>query len=55
MLEVGIVEELADERLLAQDFRQWKIPKDQADDVYGKVGDGGGGGGALICQTHSRR
>ena len=44
VLKMSIVEELADEGLIAQDFRQWKALKDQAEDVHGKVGDGGGGG-----------
>ncbi len=43
VLKMSIVEELADERLIAQDFRQWKALKDQADEVHGKVGDEGGG------------
>ena len=44
VLEVGIVEVLADEGLIAQDFRQWKVFEDQADDVHRKVSDGGGSG-----------
>ena len=43
VLNVGIVEELADEGLIAQDFRQLKVFESKADDVHWKVGDGGGG------------
>ena len=52
VLEVGGVEELADKGLIAQDFSQWKALKDQAEDVHGKVGDGGGG--AQLVEGHSR-
>ncbi|KAH9406259.1 hypothetical protein TYRP_013866 [Tyrophagus putrescentiae] len=52
VLEVGIVEELADEGLIAQNFRQWKALKDQAEDVHGKVGDGGGGRGGHTDQLY---
>ncbi|KAH9395163.1 hypothetical protein TYRP_020919 [Tyrophagus putrescentiae] len=37
VLEVGVVEGFADEGLLTQDFSQWKVPKNQTDDVHGKV------------------